>query len=107
MAKAVLLYRASCRRCRFLSRLAVALSFGAMRRIALSSDAAQQLYQQHPETRGKLALIDGEYVRCGLRVVPAGLALAARGLWQALLRRRRRATHGVTRCASRSLSGAP
>lgn len=84
MSQAVLLYRGSCRRCRWLARLTVIVSAGALRRVALGSDAAQQLYERYPATRGKLALIDGDRYWCGLGVLPAGARLAAGGLLRRL-----------------------
>lgn len=87
--QATLLYRASCRRCRLLSRLSVIVAAGMLRRLPLDSTGAEQLYQRYPLSRGKLALIDGERVSCGLRVVPAGMRVALRG-WALWLRRRGR-----------------
>lgn len=85
MSQAVLLYRGSCRRCRWLARIAVMASGGALRRIALDSEAAQHLYERYPATRGKLALIDGQRYWCGLAVLAAGARLAAGGLLRRLL----------------------
>jgi predicted DCC family thiol-disulfide oxidoreductase YuxK len=84
MGDAVLLYRASCLRCRWLARLAVIASGGALRRAALDSEAAQRLHERYPATRGKLALIDGDRYWCGLDVVAAGARLAAAGLLRRL-----------------------
>ncbi len=110
MAEAVLLYRASCRRCRLLSRLSVALSFGALRRVPLDSEEAQRLYESYPATRGKLALIEGARCRTGARVIPAGLRLACvglirrlGGLWRAF----KRAAQAFPAAAFRRRSSAP
>ncbi len=84
MSDAVLLYRGSCRRCRWLARLAVIVSAGALRRAALGSDAAQQLYEHYPATRGKLALIDGDRYWCGPGVLVSGARLAIIGLLRRL-----------------------
>jgi len=65
---AVLVYRGTCAKCRFLSRLVVILSSGTIRREALGSDMAERLARDHPETRGKLALIDGGRIVYGTRV---------------------------------------
>jgi predicted DCC family thiol-disulfide oxidoreductase YuxK len=83
MPEAILLYRASCLRCRWLARLATTVAFGAMRRVPLDSGAARQLYERLPQTRGKLALIEADRVWIGVEVVPAGLGVAARGLIRA------------------------
>lgn len=85
MNEATLLFRATCRRCRLMARLSVLAACGRLRATALDSESAQQLYERYPDTRGKLALIDGERFYCGLRVIPAGLAVAARG-WGRRLR---------------------
>jgi predicted DCC family thiol-disulfide oxidoreductase YuxK len=77
MSEAILLYRGSCRRCRWLARMAVIASAGSLRRVALDSEAAARLYELYPATRGKLALIDGERFWCGLGVVPAAARLTA------------------------------
>jgi len=87
MSEAILLYRASCRRCRWLARLATAASLGGMRRVPLDSEGAQRLYERWPQTRGKLALIEADHAWTGLAVVPAGLGVAGRGLLRALKNR--------------------
>ncbi len=79
-AEATLLFRGACRRCRFLARLSVLAACGMLRAVPLDSAAAQRLYERHPQTRGKLALIEGDRYFCGPAVVPAGLLVAARGL---------------------------
>lgn len=101
MPDAILLYRASCRKCRLLSRLAEITSCGTIHRVAMDAAAAEQLYERRPETRGKLALFAGERVWSGIGVVPAGLILAVRGLARALgeaFAGRARRSRGVT-CA--------
>jgi len=84
MPEAILLYRASCLRCRWPARMATVASLGGMRCVPLDSEAAQQLYERLPQTRGKLALVEADRVWIGLEVVTAGLGVAARGFGRAL-----------------------
>lgn len=73
----VLLYRATCPRCRFLSRLLVGLSLGTLRRIPVDSDEARELYDLHGQERGKLAVLHRGRFTTGGRIVPAlGIAIA-------------------------------
>jgi len=81
----VLLYRGSCARCRVLSRLAVLLTLGTLRRVPLDSDEADRLRQLYPVTRGKLALIDGRRVVHGARVVVEAPRWMLRGVARRVL----------------------
>lgn|GEM_PF-1463513 len=110
MAEAVLLYRASCRRCRLLSGLSVVLSFGALRRVPLEGAEAQRLYECYPATRGKLALIERERCWSGARVPSAAAGVAIRcwvGRLGGLCRVLRRAGQDFPALASRRRSSAP
>ena len=64
-------YKEACPPCRLLSRLAVFLSFGAIRRVALESSEAAALHETHPEWRGQLLMLDGDAVHLGARVFGA------------------------------------
>lgn len=76
MSTPVLFYRGTCRRCQLLSCLAFVVSLGVIRCVRLDSDEAQALYEQYPQTRGKLALIHDDRVYCGARTVGSALLLA-------------------------------
>jgi hypothetical protein len=67
----LLLYRDSCAKCRFLSRLAVAVSLGAIERVPASSAVAGAITQQVPAAQGKLVLLDGARLVIGRRVFAA------------------------------------
>jgi hypothetical protein len=66
-----LFYKPYCQPCRFLSRLAVILSLGAIRRVPLDSAEAAALHQQHPEWRGQLLMLGRDGVRIGPQVFRA------------------------------------
>ena len=53
----LIFYRDSCAKCRLLSWAAIIMSFGILRRVAISSEEAQAVYEQFPESRGKLLLV--------------------------------------------------
>lgn len=84
--RAILLYRGTCPKCRFLSRLAVALSAGTLRRIPIDSDAATALYRRIPQSDGRLALFSASGVTTGWRVVPAGVRVLL-SAWRSALHR--------------------
>jgi hypothetical protein len=60
-----------------LSRLVVALSLGAVRRVPLEAGEARRLHEAHPGTRGKLGLCVGGAMTTGWRVVPGALLVLA------------------------------
>ena len=64
-----IMYRDTCKKCRLLSWVAVILSLGVLRRIPISSDQAQILYEAHPESRGKLLLVLDHHVITGSQVI--------------------------------------
>jgi predicted DCC family thiol-disulfide oxidoreductase YuxK len=66
-----LFYKATCPPCRQLSRVAVGLSLGHIRRVPLESDEARALYDRYPEHRGQLMLRHGDRVWFGLDVLKA------------------------------------
>lgn len=53
----LIFYRDSCAKCRMLSWIAVIMSLGILSRVAISSEKAQETYEQYPESRGKLLLV--------------------------------------------------
>ncbi len=67
----LLLYRHTCGKCRFISRLLVALSLATIQRAPIRSAEAERVLRQHPESKGKLALIRGTEIVTGWPVVPA------------------------------------
>lgn len=69
----LLIYRDTCPKCRFLSRLAVMLSLGSIERVSLVSARAQGLTQEHPEIEGKLTLLYPTGSVTGWNVVPASV----------------------------------
>jgi hypothetical protein len=78
-----LLYDAGCPPCRTLSRLAVALSLGTIRRVACDAPEAAALRARHAARRGELLLTDGARAWIG----PAVFAAVPRAILAALLRR--------------------
>ena len=73
-----LLYRATCPRCRTLSLLAVFLSLGRLRRVALGSVEAESLCEARPEACGRLSVaVAGELYTGGRFAVGLLRATAA------------------------------
>ena len=66
-----LFYKNSCPPCRQLSRVALVLSLGHIRRVPLDSSEAEVIYAQYPARRGQLMLRHGERVWFGLDVLRA------------------------------------
>lgn len=77
-SRPLLLYRATCPRCRRLSRMVVALSGGAIQRIANDSDEARAIYAAHDAPVGKLALRYRGRWHVGRRVFAVTWAAIAR-----------------------------
>jgi hypothetical protein len=63
-----LFYKNTCGPCGWMSRLAVVLSLGVIRRQPIDSAAAKALYARYPEHDGQLVLADGDRVTFGRRV---------------------------------------
>jgi hypothetical protein len=61
----VLLYRATCPKCRIASTAIVVLSCGRIRRIPIDSPEAHRLYTQYGQLPGKLALLCRGQFRTG------------------------------------------
>jgi hypothetical protein len=79
MTRPVLLYAGRCPRCRFLSRLIVALSLGMIERVPLDRAEAERFYYvEHPDARGRPALVDGDRMVWGWPVVPATFRVIGR-----------------------------
>lgn len=76
-----LLYRSTCPKCRLLSNLVVWLSLGQIQRLPTSSQAAQDLYEQFPASRGKLALVMQGEILSDRKLYQQCLALIWRA-WQ-------------------------
>lgn len=81
-----LFYKSYCAPCRFLSRLAVILSLGAIRRVPLGSAEAAALHGEHPEWRGQLLMLDRDGVRIGPQVFRA-VPLAVLSVYWNLLKK--------------------
>jgi predicted DCC family thiol-disulfide oxidoreductase YuxK len=69
--QATLLYRATCKKCRILSRLVVVLSLGYIRRIPNNSPEAQSLFKAYQVDASKVILIKGDKVYIGFRSIIA------------------------------------
>lgn len=65
----LLLYRHTCAKCRFLSRMLVILSMATIQRAPIRSAEAEMVLRAHPESKGKLALIRGAEIVTGWPVV--------------------------------------
>ncbi len=74
-ARAILLYRATCAKCRVISLALVWLSLGAVRRVPLSSPVARELCDEHRLQRGKFALITDQRTFEGWHAVSRLLVL--------------------------------
>ena len=85
----VLVYAGRCPKCRFLSRVIVALSLGSIVREPLDRAEAERFYYlEHPEARGLPALITDGELAFGWSVVPATFRALARQ-WLTRLRGKR------------------
>lgn len=82
-ARFTLVYDAGCPPCRTLSRLAVVLSLGTIRRVAGETPQAAALRARHAARRGELLLTDGARAWTG----PAVFAAVPRAILAALLHR--------------------
>jgi hypothetical protein len=56
-SRPALFYKHDCPPCQWMSRLAVILSLGVIRRVPLDSAEAKELYRKFPEHEGQLVLI--------------------------------------------------
>ena len=70
---ALLLYRHTCRKCRVLSRIIVALSFAAIDRAPITSTQAELVQRACPDSKGKLVLVRGSRIVIGWWVAPEAL----------------------------------
>ena len=77
-----LLYRGTCTKCRYLSRLAVLMSLNKIRRVPINSDEAGRLYAAYPGTQGQLALFHPGGLVTSWHVVPMGTKLILESWWQ-------------------------
>ena len=66
-----LFYKNTCPPCRQLSRVALVLSLGHIRRVPLDSAEAEVIYAEFPDKRGQLMLRHGARVWFGLDVLRA------------------------------------
>lgn len=86
MRRANLFYKSTCPPCRWMSRLAVILSFGIIRRTPVSSAEAKALYQQYPEHDGQLILTYPHGVAFGRMVFAAVPLVVLKGGWDIITR---------------------
>lgn len=84
----LLLFRATCPYCRGLAWLARLLSVGVLRCEPIGGEAAQALYELHPQSRGKLALFGQQGVETGTAVLAAAPRVVLDDLFDRLLGRR-------------------
>ena len=80
-----LFFNGHCPPCRWMSRLAVRLSLGSIRRVPLESADAQTLYEAYPQARGQIVLLYRQYMSFG-RPVFAALPLVVLAHWFNVLR---------------------
>jgi ribosomal protein L2 len=76
--KSLVLYRHTCRKCRFLSRLIDLLSGHMIERIPIDSARAAQIIAVFPEARGRLMLLTPQGVTVGRPVIPTAVLLVLR-----------------------------
>lgn len=67
----VIVFKAGCPPCQWMSRLAVILSVGAIRRVALEAEEAQRLYARHPQATGQIVLLYRDRMSFGRPVFAA------------------------------------
>jgi hypothetical protein len=77
-ARPVLIYRDTCPKCRFLSRLVVLASLHSIHRIPIRSVDAENIMRLHPEISGKLALFHHSNAATGWSVVPLAMKCVVR-----------------------------
>jgi hypothetical protein len=82
-----LFYKESCPPCRIMSRLAVILALGLIRRIPLDSREAAELYALYPGHEGQLVLVDGSRVSFQRMVYAALPVCVVRRLMRAAVKR--------------------
>ena len=63
-----LFYKPTCPPCRWMSKAAVVLSMGVIRRVPISSEEAAVIYREHPGREGQLMLRQGRRVSFQRRV---------------------------------------
>jgi hypothetical protein len=66
----LLLYRDTCPKCRFLSKLLVRLSLNRIERVPIASARAAEVVRLYPGCHQKLTLMDKGRFAIGWRVVP-------------------------------------
>lgn len=91
-----LFYKNTCPPCRQLSRVALVLSVGHIRRVPLDSAEADIIYAEYPDKRGQLMLRHGARVWFGLDVLRAIPAAVVR-TWLGALRATVMSRRGVAR----------
>lgn len=82
--RARLFYNSTCPPCQWMSKLAVMLALGAIRRVPLTGEEARQLYQAHPGREGQLMLQAGQRVVFGRRVFAEVPRCILRAWWHLL-----------------------
>ena len=80
-----LFFDGHCPPCRWMSRLAVRLSLGSIRRVPLDSADARALYEAYPHARGQIVLLYRHHMSFG-RPVFAALPLVVLTHWFGTLR---------------------
>jgi hypothetical protein len=71
----VLLYSATCPRCRLASRAVLALGLGRLRRVAIGTPEADHLYERTGQRPGRLGIVRGDTFYGALRI-PLGIVAA-------------------------------
>ncbi|MEM6793143.1 MAG: hypothetical protein AAF725_04140 [Acidobacteriota bacterium] len=66
-----LFFKPTCPPCRWMSKLAVILSLGVIRRVPIDSQEAAALYRNYPDKEGQLMLQEGTRVTFQRRVFAA------------------------------------
>ena len=63
-----LFYKNTCPPCRWMSKLAVILSLGTIRRVPIQGTEAATFYKNYPAHEGQLVLIQGHHITFGRKV---------------------------------------
>lgn len=76
----VLVYRGTCPKCRMLSRLAVLLSAGSLRRVPLDAPEAELLHSLYPDSQGRIAVFGHGIVAYGGKALSAAFFIMLRSI---------------------------
>ncbi len=83
--RATLFYKSYCPPCQWMSKLAVMLALGSIKRVPIEGDEANSIYEKYREHQGQLILVKGNRVTFG-RLVFAEIPRTIIIVWWHLIR---------------------